>query len=75
MTRAIAIKIDYLNPRTGKRETSSQVLTGVGNHSITKVVETFQKRFKVGHVLDRLPSITWQVCDNMIDAMIATTKF
>ena len=73
---AIAIKIDYVSPRTGRREVSSRVLTDYNPNtdSISKVIETLQSRIKKGHELDRVPGVTYQVCKDMISAMVATTK-
>jgi hypothetical protein len=72
----IAIKIEYISPRTGERNVSSEVLTGYdpAKHSISKIIETAQKKIKEGHVLDKLPSITYQVCDNLVAGMVASTK-
>lgn len=72
----IAIKIDYVSPRTGERNVSSEVLTGYDptKHSISKVIETVQKKIKKGHVLDRLPGITYQVCNDLVSGMVASTK-
>ena len=73
---AIAIKIDYISPRTNERNVSHRVLTGFdpNTHSIAHVIETLQRKIKVGHVLDRLPGITFQVCPDMVSAMIASLR-
>ena len=73
---AIAIKIDYVSPRTGRRDVSTRVLTGYDptKHSISKIIETLQKKIKKGHVLDRVPNITYRVCSDLISGMVASTK-
>ena len=74
MDKAIAIKIDYISPRTNKSIQERRVLTQLGNHKTHKVIETLQKKIMKGYVLDRLPSVTFQVCDNFVAAMIASCK-
>ena len=73
---AIAIKIDYISPRTNKRNVSHGVLTDFDpdKHSISHVIETLQRKIKEGHVLNRLPSITFQVCPDMVSAMVASSR-
>ena len=74
--QTIAVKISYINPRTQKRDVSNAILTGYNSkeQSINNIIETLQKKIKIGYVLDRLPSIAYQVCDDSITAMIVSTK-
>ena len=74
--QAIAVKISYMNPRTQKRDVSNAILTGYNpkEQSINNIIETLQKKIKTGYVLDRLPSVTYQVCDDSVAAMIVSTK-
>ena len=75
MKKAIAIRIDYVSPRTHISITERRILTDYDDtHKLHKVIETLQNKIKVGYVLDRVPGISYQVCDNMIDAMVASCK-
>ena len=76
MKKAIAIRIDYVSPRTNISITERRVLTDYDNdtHKLHKVIETLQNKIKAGYVLDRVPGISYQVCDDMIQAMAASCK-
>jgi len=76
--KAIAIKINYVSPRMPDNVsgiTERRVITGITDkHKVHEIIEALQKRIKRGYVLDRLPSISWQLCDGFIDALVASNK-
>jgi len=74
MNKALAIKIDYISPRTNKRIIERRVLTRLGNHKVHKVIEELQKKIKTGYELNRIPSITYQVCNDFVSALVASNK-
>ena len=73
--KCIAIKTSYIGC-SGRRHESTDVLTGYDphKHSLSKVIETFQRKFKRGYQLERIPSISYCIADNFIDGMVRASN-
>ena len=72
--KVLAIKYQYRGRYSAEIKTGTYVLTVRDATPTHKVIETFQKKMQDCYCLDRIPSVSYQVCDGVIPAMIATSK-
>jgi len=70
----VAVRIDYTSPRTGIHCVERHAVKVKDTRSTRKMIEALQRRMMKLAGLNRVPSVTWQLCDDWVSSIVKSNQ-